>query len=343
MTQRSTRRALVRLLALVECLQAARRGKTVPQLCVELEASRATVYRDLRSIEAAGIALQPETINGEVRYSLARASVPGVAVSSSTLAALWVARSSLRTLDGTQLVDELDALTKRIARELGASAPGARAAGTVSVGDASVAVSNGSVLRSLDTARIENVRAILTYQGRRDQVARAREVEPLCWRMHGRQLYVAAYDCDRFDYRVFKVARIGSVELTKTRASAHPDFDAEAYFARAVKAWGGGGQECAAVVRLSPRVARFAREWPLVADQQVERLGDGSVLVRARVAGWVETMRWVLGWGADAEAVSPRELRAAMREELRRAAGRYEGAVVRGVERVSQTVETGGR
>jgi len=72
-------------------------------------------------------------------------------------------------------------------------------------------------------------------------------------------------------------------------------------------------------------VAWLAHEYPLIAGQTIEPAPDGSVTVAARVAGIVEAMRWVLGWGGAAEALSPPELREATRLELTQAVAKYEG------------------
>jgi predicted DNA-binding transcriptional regulator YafY len=76
-------------------------------------------------------------------------------------------------------------------------------------------------------------------------------------------------------------------------------------------------------VRLSPKVARFSGEYPLVAGQSVTDDADGGCVVRARVAGVMEAMRWVLSWGQEAEALEPGELREAVAAEVQGAARRY--------------------
>lgn len=114
--------------------------------------------------------------------------------------------------------------------------------------------------------------------------------------------------------------------MLEERADPHDDYDDERIFANAAKIWDGPPVEV--VVRISPRAARFVEEWPLVRSQQVEAQPDGAVLVRARVNGTVEAMRWVLRWGKDAQVIAPEELRAAVLAELLRAIAAYAGQAV---------------
>jgi proteasome accessory factor B len=74
---------------------------------------------------------------------------------------------------------------------------------------------------------------------------------------------------------------------------------------------------------LSARKARFLREWPLSEQQEVLPQEDGSVRVKALVAGLAEVSKWVLSWGRDATVLSPPELRQALQEELSAALATY--------------------
>jgi predicted DNA-binding transcriptional regulator YafY len=44
-------------------------------------------------------------------------------------------------------------------------------------------------------------------------------------------------------------------------------------------------------------------------SQRVERRGDGSAVLRFRVAGLDEIVHWVLGWSGRAKVMAPPELR----------------------------------
>ena len=140
-------------------------------------------------------------------------------------------------------------------------------------------------------------------------------------RLVNSQLYLVAFDLERKDWRIFKVFRIANVDLLQERAVNHPGYEEEKLFGRSVKTW--IGDEVEVAFRLSAEVARLASEYPLAPDWIVEDQTDGSVIVRARVAGIVETSRWVLGGGKHAVALEPPELRNAVLDELKGALEGY--------------------
>lgn len=134
-------------------------------------------------------------------------------------------------------------------------------------------------------------------------------------------LYLVAFDVSKRGARTFKLPRMRDVVVLAEAAESHPEVDEEALFADSVKAWAGPSHDV--VIKIPARLAGVAAEWPLIAGQEVHDQGDGSALVRARVAGLIEAMRWVLRWGADAEVVAPAELRERVADELRRALTAY--------------------
>ena len=173
----------------------------------------------------------------------------------------------------------------------------------------------------LDAAIRARRRAQIRYRGTRDSAPKPRTIEPAALRLAGRDLYVIAYDLERNAWRTFKCARIRHALLLEQPCVKRADYDEQALFGKSVKAW--SGDELDVAVRLHPAVSRYAGEYPLIADQTLEDRPDGSVIVRARVSGHLETARWVLGWGQHAEALEPPILRETVQDELAGALGRY--------------------
>lgn len=62
-------------------------------------------------------------------------------------------------------------------------------------------------------------------------------------------------------------------------------------------------------VSFAPRVAKAATAARIVADYHVEHHADGSTEIAYRVADVDELVRWVLGWGAQAEILGPDAVR----------------------------------
>jgi predicted DNA-binding transcriptional regulator YafY len=135
-------------------------------------------------------------------------------------------------------------------------------------------------------------------------------------------LYLIGWDESRTARRTFKVERILAASLTpdsfEPTGGGSPAADLLA-------AWDVIADEppVDVAVRFSPAVARRAAETRWHPSQTLEHQADGSLIWRGRVAGLREIRIWILGWGADAQVLSPAELRGTIADELRRAAEAY--------------------
>ena len=287
------------------------RGTTVRWLMETTGGSRATVYRDLEALEAAGAGLRREQVNGEARVFADIAAPPPLSPSPAQWAALHLARRCMGPLEGTGFIQELDSLL----------APSQAHDRSISLPKTPLA-QHPKISAALDAAIRARRRVQIRYRGTRDSAAKPRTVEPAALRLAGRDLYVIAYDLERSAWRTFKCARIRHAALLEQPcAKRRPDYDEQALFGKSVKTW--SGDELDVAIRLHPAVARYASEYPLIANQTLEDQPGGSLIVRARVSGHLETARWVLGWGKHAEALEPAILRETVQDELAGALGRY--------------------
>lgn len=302
---------LVRRWRLADYLHRARTGRTIGQVLEHLEISRATLYRDLDFLRDAGAAITTETVNGEARYTLA-GDVPQLGASPLRGLALDLAIAALGPLRGSRLVKELTQLRKDLPRP--------QRTGYVAT-PAPTPNAPPTVIATLEAALDEGRELRLEYQGVRDEHPTPRSVRPQELQLVKGQLYLVALDSGRGASRTFKIARIRAAHLG-------PPFDRgtmpKLERAPSVVVW--RGQTLAVSVRLTPAVARFATEFPLISGQRLEPQADGSVLVHADVAGDEEALRWVLSWGRNAEVVAPPALRDRAREELAAALGAYRPA-----------------
>jgi hypothetical protein len=78
-------------------------------------------------------------------------------------------------------------------------------------------------------------------------------------------------------------------------------------------------------IRFSPAAARHIREKEWAAGQEIIEEAGGSIVLAMTTAGYVDVKRWVLNWGAEAEALEPAELRQDVAATLRAALERYTG------------------
>lgn len=136
-------------------------------------------------------------------------------------------------------------------------------------------------------------------------------------------LYLIGWDEERQARRTFKLERIAEAALTPETFEPDPDWDPVSAMRDGWDIIADQPLEAIAV-RFSPTVARRVAETTWHPSQTLEWHDDGSLTWRGRVAGTHEIRIWILGWGADAEVVSPRSLRTSVADELARAAATYE-------------------
>lgn len=297
---------------LVEVLQARRYGASPSALAELTGSSRSTVYRYLRLLEDAGVPIASERVNGEVRYNLRRDALPALGPGSAGRIALAVAREMLTPLDGTRAAQELDACLAALGVE------GARPI----VSARPITPTHRPEVAAVIEAALESKRQLeMRYRAASTGRTERRLVDPAALRLDRSDVYLVAWDHRRDDWRTFKLARVLHAKALPNKVAPHPAYDEDELFGHAVRAW--HGEPVDVRVRLSADVAPVAAEYPLVPDQRLLPQPDGSVIVEARVAGIIETTRWVLGWGAAAEALGPPGLRTAVEVELTGAIAHY--------------------
>lgn len=296
-------------------IQGCRLGVGIARLVEETGLARATVYRYLKLLTDAGVPLHADTVNGEKRYRLLRAAeLPPLGLSALSIAALHLARLELQPVAGAQLVCELEALLEKLRPS--------EAQQRFLV--AKRRTGHPQILKTVEEAMHYGRRARIAYRAASRNGALATfDIEPLLFTVADGQPYVHAYCVERAAERTYKLARIAHVELTDQPATHRPPRPPAEAFAHSVKVW--ASEAVHVSVRLDASVAWLAPEYPLVPNQTLQAGADGSVIVRAQVAGLTETKRWVLAWGGAAEALHPPELRAATRSELAQALQKYDG------------------
>jgi len=207
--------------------------------------------------------------------------------------------------------EELLAFAQRLERAI-ASAPLEELQKRFAVDDG--APGDSSVRAVLRRAAAERRRCKIAYLPSGTREPDERVICPYVLAYANGAWYVIAHCTMREDVRLFRLDRIVTAETVDGTFEVPPDFDPSNYITegRVYRA----GEEIEAVVRYSPRIARWVRE-----RGPVEELPDGSVAVRLRVADVHWLVRHVLEHGPEAEVLEPAELR----REVARAAERVLG------------------
>src|SRR4051812_33754122 len=109
MASERTKKSLVRKVTLLVKLGESGEGARMSDLVREVKASQATVYRDLKELEDAGLEIERVDVQGErcLRFAASRRS-PTLGFDVRTRNALELVRRGLRTIEGTFIEDVFD-------------------------------------------------------------------------------------------------------------------------------------------------------------------------------------------------------------------------------------------
>lgn len=174
---------------------------------------------------------------------------------------------------------------------------------------------DGSVRAVLRRAAAERRRCKITYLASRTSQPDERVICPYTLTYSNGAWYAISHCTKRGGVRLFRLDRIVAAETVGGTFEVPADFDPSHYITegRLYRA----DEEIEAVVRYSPRIARWVRE-----RGPVEELADGSVQVRLRVADPQWLVRHVLQHAPEAEVVEPVELRRQVARAAELALGR---------------------
>ncbi len=143
----------------------------------------------------------------------------------------------------------------------------------------------------------------------------------------GSSLYLIGHSSRPNALRAYKLDRIQEATLTKETYHIPTDFDGLQALHRA---WNImlGEEQVKVVLRFSPRVRERVLETIWHPSQQVgedpER--EGWLRWEAYITHILDILPWVRSWGADVEALEPKQLRRALRRETRHLVDLYLGA-----------------
>lgn len=136
-----------------------------------------------------------------------------------------------------------------------------------------------------------------------------RTVDPYGFVVSSGRVYCVAFDHGRNDRRSFAVDSISVVETLGQTFVKPADFDIETWAASSISGVLHGTSPAQVCVRFAPRVAKAAVAARVVAERDVRRCDDGSAEIVFHVDDVDELVRWVLGWGDQAEVVGPANVR----------------------------------
>ncbi|QDU71141.1 helix-turn-helix transcriptional regulator [Mucisphaera calidilacus] len=315
---------LPRLLRLITLLQSGQ-AQNPDQLAEELGVHRRTVFRDLDLLRKAGIPCFFDQGDG---YRVAeRFFLPPVNLTiPETLGLLLLGKSAEGSRDQPLGSDSVSAIRKLISAvpEPMRSAcldvmsnvtvqPSARVPGDVET-------RYHRILQScIDEGRICRIR----YRPARADEDLELELHPYALHFAARAWYVYGWTPHFDDVRVFKLVRLGGVELTESYFTPPRDFKVADKIG---KAWLliPEGKVYKIELRFAPRVARNVMEVSWHPSQKQSLRRDGWATVRFEVDGLGEIAWWVCGYADQVRVIKPKKLADMVCAMHQRAAAGYD-------------------
>lgn len=120
-----------------------------------------------------------------------------------------------------------------------------------------------------------------------------------------------------------KLERIKQLALTKETFHIPDTFHPEDLLKDAWGIWYSDEDPVEVVLEFSPQVAERVIETIWHKSQVIERLGNGRLIWKARIAEPIELFPWIRGWGSDVKIVKPDNLRDMMREDVQKLGEMY--------------------
>jgi len=310
-------------------------GATIRELMEETDVSRATVYRFLAAAEQAGDALEKEDLpTRHVRYRIfgqfqkGKKGEHAFRIARTELIAVQFVRRYARMFKGTELEEDVDnvfgkiegsvdpkhyPMLKRLDRLFIPAMKGIKDY---------TSPRTAAIIDTLANAILQGRSCRTTYHSFFDDRLKELRLDPLHLFEHNGGLYLFARAEGRKDVRMYAVERFRSVEMGDEGFEYPEGFDPVRRLESAFTIF---DEETPTTfrIRFSPRVAKYVAERRWVKGQKIGKQTDGSILFTMTTMGREDVLRWVLGYGADAELLEPEDLRREIRENLRESLGKY--------------------
>ena len=293
-------------------------------LSQELEVSAKTVMRDLEFMrDRLGLPLEYDAVRHGYYYTAPVRDFPTMKVSQGEVAALLLAQKSVEQFRGTPFEKPLSGAFRKLSQSLGGEMEVAwhELEQAMSVRRSGVGLADMQVFHALAKAVTDREEVELSYHKLAGEKSEKRTVHPYHLGCIEDQWYLFAHDTGRGAVRTFALPRIGSVERTGSKFRRPGDFSVGKMLEGSFAVFEGRNAKPVKIL-FKGVAARLVAERSWHPTQKIARRGTGAEL-SMRVGLSPDLVQWILGWGADAEVVSPPDLREKVALAASAAAGVY--------------------
>lgn len=307
-----------RLRVIEELLLITPEGLRATELAKQLHVDRRTIYRDMDFLCEQGVPVWQK--DGRFGINRTRYLSP-VHLSFHEAIALVLAGLLL-----SRTIDERNPHVTTALRKLAITLPGPFAAHLKRAADRVLTHNAGqrqvAVLEALAEGWGTERKVRVGYRSPRSGTLRERVIAPYALEPTPSGIYVIGHDEWSNDIRTFKLDRLESAIVTKTRFTIPENFDLEAHLATGWRIMA-GEETHEVVLRFTAEVTSHIHERQWHPTQRLEKRADGGCILRVQVAQPQEMQPFIRSWGAQVEVLAPQWLRQQIGIELGRAAAQY--------------------
>lgn len=314
----STYKVLHRILGIHEYLNK-ERAPTLSMLAKKFGVSTKTIQRDVSFMKRElNLPIRFSRDFGGYRYVEEVIDMPVMKLSRQEIFALLVARSSIEQYQGNAFEDPLKSFFKKL---LGHLAP-LDLSEMKEMHKHVTYLPNGVNTASYETLELlgqacRKKRSVeIEYCAASTQISRKRTLHPRCLINHNGNWYLLASVPKFAKVACYHLARMGKdIRLGKSFEESEP-FDLLKARKYAFGAFLGDSQY-KVKIRFDEVAAPYVNEKKWNETQVVKSREDGGVDFSITVCDLTEIKAWVLSWGSHAQAVGPKKLVSALRDELK--------------------------
>ncbi len=308
-------------------------GWTLEELAKKFNVSTKTIKRDLKSISYVfgNTALKTRNeAHGRKRYYIEDSNITfGLKLNRDELLAIYVAQTLTSPLRGTKIWEDLqksrekikDVLTDETVKYAERVAPFFYRFDPTEL---HYTKEMRTLIDKTLEAMIKGRALLIKYRSLKSQRSKTYEVDPYNFIYWGNAIYLIGFCRRDKKVKVWKVDRLSGAELLEARKSKRASFDVEKYLSNSVMPFVTGEGVREVTIRFTGYAARIVEEERLRSIQSVTTCKSGAKIVVLKTETGKMFFRWLLGFGAHAEILSPIDLRRDYLCELQSIQTRYQ-------------------
>lgn len=319
-----------RIYAIVEAVKAGG-YPNCRSLADRLEVTQKTIQRDVSFIrDQLDLPLEYNKAMHGYEFTSDAANFPVFEAQVEDLAAMFLARHAMKSVQGTKLAEALKPAFERLTKQLDGKVTmnWASMDQVFTVKEVGVLDADLTLFGRLAEAVLKQLEVSFTYRKLGDKQSVKRRLRPYNVGEIDGGWYVVGHDVMRDGLRTFALQRIKGLSVLKSTFERPKNFHIGQHLGGSIGVWDHAEAELVEVViELTGWMSRIAQERIWHPSQRItvlDELGE-HIEMRMQLGNLEEIKHLVLSWGACAKVIKPVALREAVKKEAAAVVRSYKG------------------